>query len=267
MKLPAVDLNRLYVTAMRFIKANKTTIYAGLASGGVIGTGITWAKAAVKSKEYAEENPEADFKDKVKHNAKIWFIPVTVAGVTIFCIVRGHKIHLEKEASLAAMSAFWKQKHDDLEKKVEEKLGTEQAAEIKEEILQEKMEKKGVPSSVGLPEGMFWVYDEYSDQFIKTSGNQLTWAMYCVNKRFATYGDVEYNWFLGLIGGYRCDKLKGCGWSWDNETQIEIMEYNGMGMWIECQPDIFDSFSKQKEGAPAAVLTFNYPPDQYDTWQ
>lgn len=274
MKLPVIDITKSYRQVLALIKSNKTQLYAIGASIGVVATGYTSAKAMLKTKIYSEENPDIGTKEKVFKTMTFWITPVVVGGVTIFCIWRGHKIHLEKEASYAAMSAYWKKKHDELEKKVTEKLSEEDAKEIKEEILKEKVEKKAEEQKVNLgrqlPEGKFWVYDELTDQFIETSGNQLIWAEYQINKDFANWMDVPYNKFLQLIGGRKSDLVKGYGWNMWCEDLVSVMEFNGMGMWIKLDVDYYFSgykgkeipISKDKQGTPVGVIKFNYGPEE-----
>lgn len=270
MKLPTINLNRLYGQLLRTVRVNKTTIYATMASIGVIGTGVSAAKAAFKTKEYVDEYwDDSTLKEKIKWVGPVWIMPVVVGGITIFCIWRGHKIHLEKEASLAAMSAYWKKKHDDLEKKVTEKLGEEASKEIKEEIFREKMDTNVEIPKEKLVKGQFWVYDELSDQLIKTDSQRLIWASYTINQRWAQGLDVEYNWYLTLIGGRESDLVKGVGWSWDNEDQVDCMYYNCGNYWIDIKPDYFTQEDKNKcvDGVRIATLLFNNEPECFSTWK
>lgn len=255
---------------IRTIKQNRTTFYALGASIGVIGTGYTCAKAAVKTKEHMQKNPNEPTRERVKGVCKIWIVPVFVGGATIFCIWRGEKIHLEREASLATMSAYWQNKYNALDKKVKEKLDSGEYKEIKREIQEEALANKNVPSNAGLPEGMFWVYDELSDQFIRTSGTRLIWAKYTINEQFSAMRDVEYNWVLTLIGGKACDKLKGIGWSWNNDELIETMDWNQSfthlghgGYWLDVDADyhIIEEKNKVKDGVPVPFLWCNYQPE------
>ena len=264
-KLPKIDLNKLCMTAWHAFEANKATVYATLASIGVIGTGVTAAKAAIKTKEFNEEFDDATIKEKATYYARVWITPVVVGGVTIFCIWRGEKIHLEREASLAAMGAYWKKKHDELAKKVEEKLGEEGAKEIKEEIFRERMDSGAELPTGKIPDGAFWVYDELTDQFILTDPQRFNWALYTINQQFAAMQDVDYNTFLVLIGGKADPKIRQVGWSFMNDGQIETMQYNGLGMWIEITPEYYSFRSKNKEidGVQAAALEFNYPPEYF----
>lgn len=264
MRLPSA--NRLF----RVLKSNRTTLYAMGASIGVVGTGYTCAKAALKTREYKQKNPNEPRKERVKGMCKIWLVPVAIGGATIFCIWRAEKIHLEREASLATLSAYWQTKYNKLEKKVKEKLSDDEYREIHREIQEETLAGKNVPSSRGLPEGMFWVYDEMSDQFIKTSGMRITWAKYTINERFSAMRDVEYNWVLSLIGGKTSDKLKGLGWTWDNEELIETMDYNTgfmhlgqSGYWLDICADyhIDDAANKVKDGVTIPYLWCNYQPE------
>lgn len=266
MRLPAINLSGTLRSLTKTLKANKTTVYAVGATLGVIGTGYTSAKATLETKEWVDKNPDATTKDKIQHIGQVWIAPVVAGGVTIFCIWRGHKLHLQKEASLGAIGAYYKKKYTDLEKKITEKLGEEESKQIKDEIAQENLQKKDLPATTqqDAMSGKFWIYDELSDQFMKVDGNRLTWAAYCVNEKFHKYEDVQYNWFLNLLGGVGRDYLKDCGWSMYAEELTDVMDFNGLGYNIDVQTDYtLRSAADNRlihEGQTAAMLQFNYLP-------
>jgi len=254
---------------LRSVKANRTTLYAIGATVGVVGTAAASAKAAVKTKEYQEEYADASFAEKAKFIGGLWVMPVVVGGVTIFCIWRGHKIHLEKEASLAAMSAFWKTKYDELDKKISEKLSEEEYKEVKDEIFKENVEKAANERGVNLAalsKGQFWVYDAITGQFMKVTADQMTWATYALNKRFMEGQVVQYNWFLGLLGGRPSELAKDVGWDPNNETFFEMLDYNngfGIAPWLDVDADHHADINMDpvnSEGLPVAQLFYKYDP-------
>lgn len=270
MKLPKVIDSRTLNKVFRTVRIKKPTLYAIGATIGVVGTGVTCAKAAVKTKDFLEECEEdVSFKRKVIYVGGMWIMPVVVGGATIFCIWRCHTIHLKREASLAAFGAYWKKKYDELDKKISEKLGEDVNKEIKDEILKDKMEKKdNLPSNQGLPPGIFWVYDDITDQFFQTSGNQITWALYNANKRFAEGKDVDYNWLINMIGG-KMTTVEGIGWSPNDDELIDDMNWNlsfGISNWIDVTPDYHVSSNVFKEGEPIPTLVFSYDPRPLDVW-
>ena len=128
----------------QFTIQNSPTILTVAAGFGVIATGVSAGRAAVKASRILEEleykSVEKPTKrQKIKAAAPYFISPTVSAAATITCILCAHKIHLQREAALAAAYTLMDSKYKDYRDQVLSEIG-----EKKENRLQDQAAQKRV---------------------------------------------------------------------------------------------------------------------------
>ena len=210
---------------LAFSKEHAPTILSVSACGGVIATGILSYKLGQKGKD-------------AKWTAYI--APVGCGLFTVACILGSEKMHLNKEAALAAAVAFWKDGYGKLESKMKEAIGEEKVEEIKKEIIKEDMPKEELKKKAAdIPNGKMLCYEPYTKQFFHATKEQLTWAELIANKIFCRNGGTCLNDVLKLLPECKQAPLgEKIGWFMDDYGCYNASYYYpGTGhQWIEFAP-------------------------------
>lgn len=290
-------------SAMIFWEKNSTKVLTVIAVGGAIVTPILASRATLKAKdiidEYKEnqenlpdaddENGEDTGKERVcdpkpwYKDAETWkklvpiYGPTAVSGaVTIGSIIFCDRIHVGKEAGLAAMSLAWEQRYKALEKKVAQKIGDEAVKDIKKELKKEqkpdqKKSSEGKPQkkSGDVKENLlkeFWVYDPITKQKFKTSLNRIMWTNSLVNERYTKGHVVKWNHIIKWLGGKASPKGDCIGYDPMNEEFVEYIDFNYYGFlgyfWFDISTEMHtdDAANVKMNGVSIPTLTVNEEP-------
>ena len=131
--------------AMDGLKKNSPVILAGLAISGVIFTvfeaGKAGAEAARKlDKAKKEKGEELTFKEKVMTAGPCFIKTGIFAGATIGCMAGSTSKSIKQNVYVSAMYTAARKEADNISKKVEEICGKEVAEEVKEGVVDDRIE-------------------------------------------------------------------------------------------------------------------------------
>lgn len=264
---------KILETLKTFWVKHDTQILTAVAVTGAIVTPILASRATLKAERVLEEHNNAEERseaiaEEINENAKedlsadvdyhhvktpwykspaVWkqlviiYGPTAVSmGVTVSSIIFCHRIHLDKEASLAAMSAMWERRYRTLENKMEEKVGKEVAEEVKKEALEEEKKVPKRKAKENLLEE-FWIEDKITKQKFKTCSNNFIWVNQYVNEEFAKGRRVIWANIICLLGGKKNGLGEDCGYDPANDEFVEFLDYNESGYfgyyWFNIFPD------------------------------
>ena len=222
-------------------KKNLPGILSAAASGGVVLTAWLTHKADMKTLlEWYQETPEDSPKGPVwKIFTSHWknYIPPVVAGFgTICCIAGAHKLHLSREAAMAAAVAFYKTAGEDFEEAVFEKFGD---AGLKENVMTPDKNAPAYPSQTM----KIRIWEPYTKQWFEATQQEILWAELTANKMLNQRSKVTLNDVLRLYSdpNIKVKKIGGkIGWSWDSEMFNEAAGYYWNGGWIDMCPQYED---------------------------
>lgn len=290
-------------SAMIFWEKHNTKILTAVAVAGAIVTPVLASRATLKAKdiidEYKEnqenlldaddENGEDTGKERVC-DLKPWYkdadtlkklVPVygttAVSGaVTIGSIIFCDRIHIGKEAGLAAMSLAWEQRYKALEKKVAQKIGDEAVKDIKKELKKEQKpdpkkssEAKPQKKSGDVKENLlkkFWVYDRITKQKFKTCANDFVWCNKVINEEFAKGNIVTWSFVINLLGGKKTAEGDGIGFDPQDDDFVDFINYNECGYfgyyWFDVYADVHvvDSANAKMNGTTIPTIGCNIDP-------
>lgn len=209
-----------------FAKKNGPTILSGCA---VIGTGITAYLAHKAGRQYDPNKP-------VKKQWKNYISTALTFAATVTCIAAANRIHLGKEAALAAAVAFYKTYGEDFEDAVFDKFSDAGLrANVMDEVNAPSMNMK------------LRIWEPYTKQYFEASQKEILWAELTANKMLQQRGTVTVNDVLKLYSDPKL-KMKKCGdkigWSWDDDMFNELSGYYYAGGWIDMCPQFDDSLGE-----------------------
>lgn len=248
-------LNKLAVK----VKDSSPIIFTVLAIGGLVGTCILTAKAAVTVDKVVD--PDLDKKEKIKVYAKTYGPAVGCGIATVGCMLAANHIHIKKEAALAGVAALWKGRLNDVEEKVIDKHGEEDLKEIHKEIVKDKIKDNPPPKDMILTGEQILVYEPYTGQYIRTTRERIAWAMLRANEKLSKDGDVRLNLIIKMLGGMPTQEGADIGWNIDNEAQEYAWGFYA-GPWISIIPEI-----KTVDDREAFVMFYEVNPDTQEPEQ
>lgn len=150
------------------IDKNSTTILAGAAVAGVIGTVTLGIRATAKVCDELDKKTRSQMtkKEIIK---KVWkyYISTTICGVsTVVCIISLHRINNKKLMTLVSTCKALESAGIEYQKKVEETIGSEQEKKIKEAIIKDKIDRDDInKKEVIVLDGNQMVYDTLSGRY------------------------------------------------------------------------------------------------------
>ena len=121
---------------------NAPTILTAVGVAGVVVTAVETGKATIKAKKVLDEMPEdADIKEKAKVVAPIMAKPFLAGAATVFCILASDRIHVKRNAAIAACYTLSSKALDEYEEKVVETIGEGKNKKIKDAIAEDSVAK------------------------------------------------------------------------------------------------------------------------------
>lgn len=234
-------------------KDKSGTVCAIAAVAGVFVTAYFSGKAALEAKEKIK--PEMETKEKAKEYAKVYAKAAISAAVTSGLILGSDRIHVGKEAALIGVATMCKEKFVDLDNKVIEKLGPEEATKIHKEVLDDEIKRHpytGKQPDVSKREIL--VYEPYTDQYIVTTTEKIAWTMLKANEKLQKEYDVRLNYIITMLGGEAKPEGHLRGWNMENDVQEYAWSYY-KGPWIDLWPEI------REAGNGALTLFYQVDPE------
>lgn len=223
-----------------FCRKNLPGILSAAAAGGVALTGWLSLEAGKKIGKDGE-SPEA-FKAKLKKYWKNYIPPVASGLGTIICIFGAHKLHLSKEAAMAAAVAFYKATDSNGKASFDTvaRVLTNDAMTggdlVNESIDAKDIKRPNIPDH-GVK---IRIWEPYTKQWFEASQQDILWAELVANKMLNQRGTVTLNDVLAMFNCKKKREGDRLGWSWDDEMFNESASYYYSGGWIDICPQWCD---------------------------
>lgn len=242
-------------SASRFLKENATTL---LTAGGVVGTVATavlagragFKAARIIQNETDEINAAAGTRVKVeqlevKGQIKlVWpqFIPPVAAGTaTIAAIIMANRMSAKEAAVLAAAYGISKKELEEYKAKIAEKLSPTKAAQVKEEIAQDRVKENPPASTIIVMGDEVLCYDKSTDRYFKSTMEKIRRAELATNTEINRYGFAKARFFYDEL------EMEPTTWTsntgWNRSIEVEI------------------SHALTNDGRPCITIGFDHFPD------
>lgn len=216
---------------------NSPTILTSVGVVGAITTAYLAGKASfeacdlirLKEGDDAERNvpPPSDPKELLKSRIQlVWrlYIPAATTGVaTVACIIGANKVGSRRAAGLAAAYSITEKTFEEYKAKVLEKLGERKEEQVRDEIMQERVNASYTPGVeiYGAEVGEL-CYDKFSDRYfrstvegIRSAENGLNFAL--IHDGYASL--AEFYQILGLPSPAYSESI---GWNSDRMLEVRI---------------------------------------------
>ena len=171
------------VQATKFVTKHAPTILIVAGAVGVVATAVAAGKATLKAERALKELPEdADIKEKAKVVAPIMAPPFLIGGATIFCILKGDRIHASRNAALAACYTISSKALEEYSDKVVETIGKKKEQQIRDAINEDSVNKN--PPSDDLlddKDGKILCFDKKSGRYFRAKIEDIDKAINYIN--------------------------------------------------------------------------------------
>lgn len=192
----------------RFAIQHGPTILTVCGGVGVVATAACTGRATLRASRVLEEleytSDHVPTKgEKAKAVIPSYIPPALMCAGTILCIISAHKMHVQKQAALAAAYALADGKLKAYQEKVVEELGPKKADKLNDKIAQEKI-AKNPPSESGLNIirtrfGDILFMDSFTSRYFYSSYEAVERAKLQVTKLAQTYMCASLNDFYEAL--------------------------------------------------------------------
>ena len=233
------------------ISKNSPAILTGLAVAGVVTTAVLAVQATPKAmlliSDAEREKGLLSNKEIIKVAWKPYIPALVMGGATAACIIGANSINYKRNAALAGVYSLAKTSLNEYQAKVIETIGENKAQKIKDEIIQEKINKDPVTSKevIITGKGEMLCYDVLSGRYFKNDIEQLRRVQNDLNYTLRTDMWVSLNELYYAMGLAAIDLGEMVGWTVDDPID---MSFNSM---------LTDN------GEPCLVVDYSVAP-QYD---
>lgn len=264
-------LQKLCYRSGSYLKHNSSTILTVIGAAGVIATTVAAVRATPKAlkvlEEAKEEKGEELTKVEVVVNAGPAYIPAFVIGTsTIACIFGANVLNKRQQAAIVSAYALVDRTYKDYRNKVKELLGEETDNQIRDAIMQDKLDcdenKAGyapgcIELDVNSGENVLF-YEEHLGKYFEASIERVKNAEYHLNRNFALRGFASLNEFYGFLG-LEEETEYGDDFGWDTTRLIEEYE----SPWIDFNHRLT---SVTQDGLECYYIEFVIPPKIEKDW-
>ena len=205
----------------QFTINNAPTILTIAAGVGVVTTAITSGRAAVKASRVLEQL-EYESKEKPTMGMKIkvaapYFIsPVLTSAATIACILGAHKIHLQREAAIAAAYTLLDKRYQDYKEQVINEIGEKKENRLHDQAAQKVVNETYSENGLNVIRTRFGdvlFMDSFSGRYFYSSYEQIERAKIEINKIVQRDMSVSLNEFYEALEIPPIDGGKLLGWN------------------------------------------------------
>ena len=206
----------------RFAIAHGPTILTASAGVGVVMTAVYTGKATLKASRVLEElqytsDHVPTTGEKVRAVVPRYIPPALMCAGTILCIVSAHKMHVQKQAALAAAYALADGRLKAYQEKVVEEIGPKKAERLQNEIAQDKV-TNNPPNRDGLNvirtrNGDVLFMDSFTSRYFYSSYEAIERAKIKITNMAQTYMCVSLNDFYDALEIPPADCGNLLGWN------------------------------------------------------
>lgn len=204
-----------------FLKKNSSLLLSLGCSAGVLATGFTSARAALKARQklLAAEEEKDDLlttKETLVIAIPNYILPFTIAGVTIGGIFCNHTLNQKEKLALISACALMTSKLEEFKAKVNEIYG-ENATKMVTDAINEEKAIAQAPYFKSEETKLF--YEPISGRLFERTENEVLLAEYHFNRNFALRDYACLNEFYEFLGLDKIPEGDVLGWSkWAGEA-------------------------------------------------
>jgi Family of unknown function (DUF6353) len=258
-----------HVGKLKFLlNENSSTILTAAGVAGTVSTAVLTAKSSLKAARVIDNNqppkvlivkedgtkndaftqPTLSKTEKVKLVWALYIPPVAMGSITITSIVLAHKIDAKKIAALTAAAGISERAFQEYKDKVVEKLGPREDEKIRDQIAQDRVNKKQPTTSelVMVGDGKVLCQDGYSGRYFTSSMEEIKRAENEVNRELVNHMDCSLTELYDELGLSSTAASDSVGWNSANSLNIKV------------------STTITEDGRPCLVL--DYDPHPFPTY-
>lgn len=231
-----MNLHRVIKQAGKFAQDNSPVILTVAGAMGVVATAYLSGQAGFKAAlvlieedhKATQENPDAPpFTTKQVFNVT-WkcYIPPAIAAVgTVAAIVGANKIGMRRAAAMTTALALSEKAFDEYRTKVLEKVGEKKATQIRDEYVQDQMDRNPIGRNeiIITGNGDVNVYETYTGRYFKSSVEAIKSAQNNINYRVNNDGYASLSDLYDELGLGHTDISDDMGWNSTKLLEIEII--------------------------------------------
>lgn len=147
------------------------------------------------------------------------YVPVFISGtLTIGSILLAHKIHTDRMAAMTGLYTVANTALHDYQDKVASLLGEKKDRQVRESVIQDKLDKNPVETSEVFITGLgdYLCFDDWSGRYFKSDIETIRRCMNDFNKDIWHDSYRTLNEFYDMIGLEDIDSGRNMGWDVDN---------------------------------------------------
>ncbi len=207
----------------KVLQRNSPTILTGLSVAGLIGTAVMAAKATPRAIELIEREEALSVdplskKDILRVTWKC-YVPTALMGLaSCACIIGANSVHTRRHAALAGVYSLSERALKEYQKKVEEKIGTPKAKEIKQEIAADRVKENPVDEREVFITGRgdTLCYDSISGRYFKSDIEFIRQALNKLSRDLLSENFVPLNDVYSELGLKQSGMGDMLGWHVDD---------------------------------------------------
>lgn len=248
--MAAVDLiNKV----QKLVKDNSTAILTGVGVAGTISTSVLTGRATVKAVRMIdaeehdavlEHNRELELRDRIKLVWMLYIPPVATGALTITAIVMANRLATKEAAALAAACSLAEKALNEYREKVIEKIGETKEGDIRDSMVQARMNKNPVNSREVILAGTGQVlcYDVLTGRYFQSSIEEIKKAENSINFDIVNYMHASLSRFYEEVGLPPTAYSDTVGFNLDNRCSVRF------------------STELSSDGRPAVAVDFAHMP-------
>jgi hypothetical protein len=234
-----IMVQQMLAKSRLFLKQNSSTILTVIGAVGTIAAVVIAAKDTPKAikrieTKKEEKGEELTTVEKVVAAAPAYIPSAVICASTLVCIFGANALNKKQQASLISAYALLQNSYKKYKNKVIELYGETVEKTVKEEVAKDNFKEHPIEVS----EGKQLFYECNSEQYFESTREDVTIAMYTLNRQLQIEGYVTLN---QLIEYFDSDDLKpvdgGDSVGWSIDMLIDDWEY----CWIDFMYSPVDS--------------------------
>jgi hypothetical protein len=214
--------------ALGVVKQKSPVILTGLAIGGVVTTTVLAVQATPRAIIAIDEDQEdGTTLTKWEVVKKVWpyYIPVVITGgLTIACMIGAQSVNTRRQAALVGAFTITEGAFQEYKEQVVEVLGkTKESSEVREKIIQKKIEENPPSKDIIIGSGNVLCFDTYTGRYFESSMEKIRAAQNDFNEMLIN-GEMymSANEFYHLIDLDDVVVGEQVGFSPENTMKIEF---------------------------------------------
>lgn len=230
-----MQLSTVIKTYQQYASDNAPAILTSAAVIGTVTTAVLSGRATLKAHAIVQD--ELD----VRQHHELWkdvpltrkelvkltwlaYLPPTVAGaMTIASIVASHQVSNRRAAAVATAYVIAEKGYNEYRDKVIEKLGDNKERQIRDELVQERMERTSMNSQVVVTgTGNVPCFDGYTGRYFMSTMEDIKGAQNDTNYQILSQGYASLTSFYDRIGLSATDVSDDVGWTTDHKIDISF---------------------------------------------